>query len=135
MIKFATKATTVVAIDSDSSVTIRSKMNMKVKARVQDDIFYVSFGDSAAGTPSLRAAFSQKLALLKHNITSWEGPAFIGEDGKFVKFSPEALELLDPDESEEFIDLIVAKITELNQPKMAAEVVADESPLPVDPAI
>jgi len=127
------KATTTIPIDAFSSVTVLTKMPLRVKAKVQDELLSFTPDGTANGKITIGAIYSQKLAMLAHNIVSWAGPAFIGEDNKFVKFSREALESLDPEESEEFIDLVYAAISKLNQPKMA-EAVGEETPLPDAPA-
>ena len=135
MIKFLnSKATTVIQIDAFSSVTVLTKMSLRVKARVQDELLGFTPDGTANGKITIGAIHSQKLALLSHNIVRWDGPAFIGEDNKFVKFSREALESLDPEESEEFVDMVYAAISKLNQPKMA-EAVGEEAPLLDAPAI
>ena len=130
MIKFLTKATHVVQIDQFSSVTIRAKMDFKTTAKVQNDMLNISLADG--GEMKASGILAQKLSLLKHNILSWDGPMFIGDDGKAVKFSPEVLDSLDPVESEGFITLLFDTIAKLNKGK--EETVEGDTPLLGEPA-
>jgi len=133
MIKFLTKAQHVVQIDQFSSVTIRAKMDFKTTAKVHNDMLSLSLSD--VGEMKASGVISQKLSLLKHNILSWDGPMFIGDDGKAVKFKPEILDTLDPVESEEFIDTIFNAIKELNKGKEeAAPDGSEDNPLLGAPA-
>ena len=133
MIKFLTKAQHVVQIDQFSSVTIRAKMDFKTTAKVQNDMLNISLADG--GEMKASGILAQKLSLLKHNILSWDGPMFIGDDGKPVKFSPDVLDSLDPVESEGFITLIFDTIAKLNRGKEeAAPDGSEDNPLLGEPA-
>lgn len=130
MIKFLTKAQHVVQIDQFSSVTIRAKMDFKTTAKVQNDMLNISLADG--GEMKASGILAQKLSLLKHNILSWDGPMFIGDDGKAVKFTPEVLDSLDPVESEGFITLLFDTIAKLNKGK--EETAEGDTPLLGEPA-
>lgn len=130
MIKFLTKATHVVQIDQFSSVTIRAKMDFKTTAKVQNDMLNISLADG--GEMKASGILAQKLSLLKHNILSWDGPMFINDEGKPVKFAPEVLDSLDPVESEGFITLLFDTIAKLNKGK--EEAVEGDTPLQAAPA-
>jgi len=130
MIKFLTKAQHVVQIDQFSSVTIRAKMDFKTTAKVQNDMLNISLADG--GEMKASGILAQKLSLLKHNILSWDGPMFINDDGKPVKFAPEVLDSLDPVGSDDFITLVYDTIAKLNKGK--EEAAEGDTPLQVAPA-
>jgi len=105
-------------------------MDFKTTAKVQNDMLNISLADG--GEMKASGILAQKLSLLKHNILSWDGPMFIGDDGKPVKFSPDVLDSLDPVESEGFITLIFDTIAKLNKGK--EEAVEGDTPLQGAPA-
>lgn len=109
-----------VDVDLASYVTILPKMSAGVVAAYQRDMTRIEAG-AGGGVKISTSAMTERLALLKHNITGWHGPAFIGDDGKSIRFSAEALESLDPTDPavEAFIETVYAAVNARNQPKVA----------------
>jgi hypothetical protein len=91
-----------------NTIFIRTKMSAGVRAAVQDEMRARGF--KGTDDMSISGIGSYRLALLRHNIVGWEGPAFNG-----IKCNRENISLLDLDEP--LIELVAEQIGLRNEPK------------------
>lgn len=106
----------------DNSVWVRAKMNLCTEAAVQRDLLMMKVDAADDMRPGALAfhfgVTAQKLALLKHNIVRWSGPLFVDEEGRPVVCRPEMVDQLDPIECAWWIDLVAARIDQLNRKRV-----------------
>lgn len=99
----------------DNTIYVKRKMDFGTKSAVEDEL--IDIHSVPGGMVSERHLGAYNVALLVHNIVSWTGPAFTG-----TACTPENIRHLDP--GEPLVDLVLAKIQELNlegrDPKGAA---------------
>jgi hypothetical protein len=91
--------------DAGNSIIIRAKMNMKIAAAVQDELFLIRQEGTEQVTRFTNGA--REMVLLKKNVLSWSGPDFDG-----VPCTPENIERLDP--FEPFIVRVLEEIGSRN---------------------
>lgn len=108
--------------DKGNVITIRAKMNMQVKALVQDAAYKATF-DGRAPTATIGA---YRVALLEHNILGWNGPDFTDpETGKVYPCTAESIHQLDDDEP--LIAKVLEEIGKRNKSLFSASPNASES--------
>ncbi len=96
-----------IALDGDpaNGITIRRRMDMGTRAKVQSAIVRVD-ASTRATTVDAGAA---NLALLQHNILAWDGPKFTLPSGKPAPVNAQYIAMLDPADP-----LLVKVLAELN---------------------
>ena len=67
----------------------------------------------------MRGLGTYRLALLKHNIVSWEGPDFTDDDGKAIPCNQTNIGRLDMDAP--LVELVAEEIGKRNAPKQAPD--------------
>lgn len=100
-----------------NTIYIRAKMSAGIKAQVENEIGAVRGADSADVT--MTGLGSYRLALLRHNIVAWEGPAFEDESGKSFPCNRTYIDMLDLDDP--LIELVGEEIGKRNPPKEAPD--------------
>jgi hypothetical protein len=97
-----------VAVTLDgNTIYIKAKMDIGTRSAVQDEIRATTDGTEATGLAGLG---SYRMALLRHNIVAWEGPAFEGYPCTRANISR-----LDPDEP--LVELVAEEIGKRNAPR------------------
>lgn len=80
--------------EGPNTIHVRARMDFGVYSAFMDDLLSIS-------GPKLNLAQhigALNVALMTHNISSWEGPGFLGPDGKPMPVTPESIRHLDPDD-------------------------------------
>jgi hypothetical protein len=95
-----------------NTIFIKAKMDAGTRALVQNEI---AATNSISKDTEITGLGSYSLALLVHNIVSWEGPAFVDEKGMPVPCNKLNIGRLDLDEP--LIELVRQQIGERNAPK------------------
>jgi hypothetical protein len=110
MAGFVSKEPVAVSDDEGNTIWIVPKMSYGIRARVADEISSMSGADQ-----DVRLSIGlYNMALLRHNIVRWDGPAF---DGK--PFAPRLVDELDPDWP--LLDAVLAEINTRNQARGGVE--------------
>lgn len=91
-----------------NTIYIRAKMSAAVRAAVQDEIKAKGLGDES--NLEMRGIGSYRLALLRHNIVAWEGPAFAGHP--CTRANIDLLDLDDP-----LVEMVAEEIGRRNAPR------------------
>jgi hypothetical protein len=91
----------------ENTIYIKAKMDVGTRAAVQDEIKATTDGVEELGLAGLG---SYRMALLRHNIVAWEGPAFEGYPCTRANISR-----LDPDEP--LVELVAEEIGKRNAPR------------------
>ena len=95
--------------DGPNTITIRTKMDFGVYSAFMDDLLAIS-GPKLDITKHIGAL---NVALMVHNIVGWEGPGFLGPDGKTtLPVTPENIRHLDPDDP--LVERVLAEVQERN---------------------
>lgn len=100
---FVTEESVAVSDEAGNVICVRAKMGRGVEARVSAD--FAELGG--------RSQLAYELCLLRHNIVSWEGPAFTNAKGETILVTRRNVDRLDS--AEPLIALVVQKIGELNR--------------------
>ena len=111
-----TKQTVDIALKDDNVVTVKAKLTMADQAKIQRDLIIARKADNGGVDLHTSGVLGQKLSLLRHSIKSWRGGMFVDDYGRPVPYSPEMLDALDPEQCEWWVDIVAAKIDELNKP-------------------
>lgn len=91
-----------------NTIYIRAKMSAGVRAAVQDEIKAKTAGSQ--DDMEMRGIGSYRLALLRHNIVGWEGPAFAGHP--CTRANIDLLDLDDP-----LVEMVAEEIGRRNAPR------------------
>ena len=117
-------ATVAVSDEHGNTINIRQKMSLQVRGQVQRALASYKFDLDEDGqvdrthTEVTSSPQLQRLAMLQHNIVTWDGPAFRkrksnGQLGGLTKVTPQSIARLNPDWP--FMDKVYDAINELNQ--------------------
>jgi len=96
----------------DNTIYIRAKMDLGTRAAVQDEIR--ASGITTEQEVEMHGIGSYRLALLRHNIVAWEGPAFQDAQGRHIPVSRQNISLLDPNDP--LVEAVSEEIGERNKP-------------------
>lgn len=99
--------------DPSNIIYIRPKMDFGTKQRVQNAMLQITLGQAGNSSTTPLDMAEYNIALLTANIVRWEGPAFVGPDGKPVPCTPANIERLDGDEP--LVDAVMAEINRRNK--------------------
>jgi hypothetical protein len=99
---------TLVLAEGPDAITIRARMDFGVYSAFMDDLLAIS-GPKLDITKHVGAL---NVALMTHNIVGWEGPGFLGPDGKPLPVTPENIRHLDPDNP--LVERVLAEVQERN---------------------
>jgi hypothetical protein len=95
--------------DPQNIIYIKPKMGYGSKKRVESALVYVSDVESHYDLGKYN------MVLLRENIISWEGPLFVDEQRRPLKYKPDLLENVEPDHP--LLDKVLEEINTRNKRK------------------
>ena len=115
---------------SSNVITYRAKMTISKRSNLQKDLLSIKINSSSPDSSEvLVSEDAQNIAIIQHNVIKWSGDWF-SANGRPVRYSKQAVLLLDPEENDFWIDPLCDLISRANNERTLDDV--DENGIPTD---